>query len=126
MNRHVLAPVAGCLAVGVAAAAAAPPSWNLNAGQGLLLGGALYAGGLRRYLAQAERAAGGSRAVRRWRGVAWRAAAFLVFAALQGVVYFEWLPAADLRWMFVVFSTWVTIETLLEPRPSEGAREAAP
>jgi uncharacterized membrane protein YfcA len=127
MNRHVVPPVLGCLAVGVAAAAAAPASWGLGAGQGLLLGGALYAGGLRRYLAHAASRAGGMRAWREgpvWRGAALRAAAFLVFAALQGVAYIEWLPATDLRWTFVVFSTWVTIETLLEPRSGEDAASA--
>jgi hypothetical protein len=50
-----------------------------------------------------------------------RVGAFLGFAALQALACFEWLPGMDLRWTFVVFSSWVTIETLLEPRTREGA-----
>jgi len=121
MNRSLVPPILGCMAVGLAAAAAAPAGWCVGPGQGLLFGGALYAGGLRRYLSHAGR--GGAaiwRERRTWMGAALRVSAFLGFAALQGLAYFEWLPGTDLRWTFVVFSTWVTIETLLEPRTREA------
>src|SRR5512134_3554092 len=116
MNRRALPPVLGCVALGLAASAAVPASWGIGPGHGLLLGGALYAGGLRRYLA-ADAALPWARLAP---GAALRVAAFLVFAALQAMAYFEWLPATDLRWTFVVLSTWITIETLLEPRRVGG------
>ncbi|HEU4335529.1 MAG TPA: hypothetical protein VFT32_13620 [Candidatus Eisenbacteria bacterium] len=124
MNLHLLPPVLGCLGIGLAASAAAPATWGIGAGHGLLLGGALYAGGLRRFLAQAH---GADRPAERtgarlYGGAALRVAAFLFFAAFQAIAYFEWLPGTDLRWTFVVLSTWVTIETLMEPRaPSPTA-----
>jgi hypothetical protein len=109
------------MAVGVAVTAATPATWGLGPGQGLLFGGALYAGGLRRYLAGAGDGAAMWRRGRTWGGAAMRVGAFLGFAALQALACFEWLPGMDLRWTFVVFSSWVTIETLLEPRTREGA-----
>lgn len=123
MNLHLLPPVIGCLGIGIAASAATPAAWGIGAGHGLLLGGALYAGGLRRFLAQARGAeadAGPGAAARAGGrvlgGAALRIAAFLLFAAFQAIAYFEWLPGTDLRWTFVVLSTWITVETLMEPR----------
>ncbi|HET7903425.1 MAG TPA: hypothetical protein VFM17_02585 [Candidatus Eisenbacteria bacterium] len=121
MNFHLLPPVLGCLALGLASSAAAPASWGIGAGHGLLLGGALYAGGLRRFLAHARGAEGAAArsGARLFGGAALRVAAFLLFAAFQAIAYFEWLPGTDLRWTFVVLSTWVTIETLMEPRAAD-------
>ncbi|HSQ59454.1 MAG TPA: hypothetical protein VLT84_03325 [Acidobacteriota bacterium] len=133
MNLHLLPPIFGCLALGLAASAAAPGSWGIGAGHGLLLGGALYAGGLRRFLAHARAAGEGEGAeaegaprarARLFGGIAIRVAAFLLFAAFQAVAYFEWLPGTDLRWTFVVLSTWITIETLLEPRATASSPRA--
>lgn len=127
MNLHLLPPVLGCLGIGLAASAATPATWGIGAGHGLLLGGALYAGGLRRFLAHAQGAEGAAvrSGGRLYGGAALRVAAFLLFAAFQAIAYFEWLPGTDLRWTFVVLSTWVTIETLMEPR-APGATASSP
>ncbi len=129
MNRSLVPPILGCMAVGLAVAAAAPAGWGVGPGQGLLFGGALYAGGLRRFLSRVGVGGGGATAWRdgrMWRGAALRVAVFLAFAAFQGLAYFEWFPATDLRWTFVVFSTWVTVETLLEPRPDATSTAPSP
>ena len=98
---------AGSLAVAAAAVAVAPSRWELNFFHAFLLGGALYAGALRRHFAKGSEAAG----VILWRGALVRAGAFLLFAGTQAVVCFDLAPDADMRGFFVILSSWIVAET---------------
>lgn len=109
------------LVLGGAAVALAPARWGLTFFHGFLLGGALYAGALRRHVARksgteagagagAEAGAGGAGL---WRGALVRAAAFLCFAGTQAVVCFDLAPNADVRGFFVILSSWIVAETAL-------------
>ena len=99
------------LAVGEAVMAIAPTRWGLTFFHGFLLGGALYAGALRRYVA--KEAGMGAGIAGLWRGALVRAAAFLCFAGTQAVVCFDLAPNADVRGFFVILSSWIVAETAL-------------
>lgn len=84
----------------------APDRWDLTAFHGFLLGGALYAGALRGYIARRSTAGAPL-----WRGAFVRAAAFLLFTGTQAIVCFDLAPDADVRGFFVILSSWVVAET---------------
>jgi len=107
-----LLAVLGSLALGTAAVAVAPARWDLDFFHAFLLGGALYAGALRRHFAKGSEAGAGAGAAL-WRGAFVRAAAFLVFAGTQAIVCFDLAPEADVRGFFVILSSWIVAETAL-------------
>lgn len=109
-RSRALVAAAGSLAVGGAAVAAAPTRWDLSAFHAFLLGGALYAGALRRHVANAPESESGAVF---WRGALARAAAFLLFAGTQAIVCFDLAPGADVRGFFVILSSWIVAETAL-------------
>jgi hypothetical protein len=88
--------------------AAAPARWDLGFFHAFLLGGALYAGALRRHFARGSETGGVL-----WRGALVRAAAFLLFAGTQAIVCFDLAPEADVRGFFVILSSWIVAETTL-------------
>lgn len=96
-----LAAAVASLLVAQAAVAAAPARWELSAFHGFLLGGALYAGALRRTVASGTLG----------RGALFRIAAFLLFAGTQAIVCFELTPDVDVRGIFVILSSWIVMET---------------
>ena len=108
-SRAVVAALAS-LAVGGGAVAIAPARWDLSAFHAFLLGGALYAGALRRHVAAATASEPGAAF---WRGVLARAAGFLLFAGTQAIVCFDLAPGADVRGFFVILSSWIVAETAL-------------
>ena len=101
--------VAASLALAAAGVAVAPARWELSFFHAFLLGGALYAGALRRHFAKGTEEAGAIL----WRGAIVRAAAFLLFAGTQAVVCFDLAPDADVRGFFVILSSWIVAETVL-------------
>lgn len=107
-SRGAIAAAAS-LAVAAAAVAVAPSRWGLNFFHAFLLGGALYAGALRRHFARGSE---GTAAIL-WRGALVRAAAFLLFAGTQAIVCFDLAPDADMRGFFVILSSWIVAETAL-------------
>jgi hypothetical protein len=112
------AAAAACL-VGLLFVRLAPSEWRLDPSQGMLLGTALYMGVLHRWIGRREPGtAGGPRTAG---GLLWRAALFLAIVAGQAYVYFEWLPASDMRAPFVMLSGWIVAETLLSPREMREA-----
>ena len=109
-----LLAVLGSLVLGAAAVAAAPARWDLDFFHAFLLGGALYAGALRRHFAKGSEAGAGAEAgAALWRGAFVRAAAFLFFAGTQAIVCFDLAPEADVRGFFVILSSWIVAETAL-------------
>ena len=107
-SRGAIAAAAS-LAVAAAAVAVAPSRWGLSFFHAFLLGGALYAGALRRHVARGSEEA----AAILWRGALVRAAAFLLFAGTQAIVCFDLAPDADMRGFFVILSSWIVAETAL-------------
>lgn len=105
-----LLAVLGSLVLGAAAVAVAPARWDLDFFHAFLLGGALYAGALRRHFAKGSGAGAGAAL---WRGAFVRAAAFLLFAGTQAIVCFDLAPEADVRGFFVILSSWIVAETAL-------------
>lgn len=101
------------LVLGGAAVALAPARWGLTFFHGFLLGGALYAGALRRHVARKSGTEAGAGGDGLWRGALVRAAAFLCFAGTQAVVCFDLAPNADVRGFFVILSSWIVAETAL-------------
>ena len=99
--------VVGSLVLAAAAVALAPSRWELSFFHAFLLGGALYAGALRGYLARRSNAGAPL-----WRGALVRAAAFLFFAGTQAMVCFDLAPEADVRGFFVILSSWIVAETV--------------
>ena len=108
LRSPALLAVAGSLALGAAAVAVAPARWDLDFFHAFLLGGALYAGALRRHFAKGPEAGAAL-----WRGAFVRTAAFLLFAGTQAIVCFDLAPEADVRGFFVILSSWVVAETAL-------------
>ena len=99
---------AASLILGGVAIAVAPARWDLSAFHAFLLGGALYAGALRRHVAKASESGAAL-----WRGALVRGGAFLLFAGTQAIVCFDLAPGADVRGFFVILSSWVVAETAL-------------
>jgi hypothetical protein len=109
-RSRALVAAAASLVLGGVAVAAAPARWDLSAFHAFLLGGALYAGALRRHVAGASAEESGAAF---WRGAIARAGAFLLFAGTQAIVCFDLAPGADVRGFFVILSSWIVAETAL-------------
>jgi cyanate permease len=133
MSGSLLAVVASFLA-GLALIRGAPARWHVDPWQGVLLGTALYMGVIHRWLAWHRAAKAAASAVTPWAresawaatwSLGWRIGVFLGLIGVQAFVYFDWLPAADLRAPFVMLSGWITAETLLSPRRREPDLSAA-
>lgn len=111
-RSRALVAAAASLVLGGIAVAAAPARWDLSAFHAFLLGGALYAGALRRHVAGESAPVAGAGAAF-WRGAIARAGAFLLFAGTQAIVCFDLAPGADVRGFFVILSSWIVAETAL-------------
>jgi hypothetical protein len=137
--------IIGSIAVSLLLALAAPRAWEIDPAHGVLLGFALYAGALRRYARRRELEAVRDRALgrspgwsRRVPGLLVRTAAFFAVAGALAYVLFEAAPGADLRAAFIILSSWIVLESVVDPaapergggsteraRPSEGSEGTA-
>ncbi|MGH7680649.1 MAG: hypothetical protein ACRENN_01520 [Candidatus Eiseniibacteriota bacterium] len=117
------------LGIGLAVGAVAPPRWGLGPTQSLLLGSAIYFGGLKRYVAwrvaEWARAPGSGRALGALLpGVASRIAGVLLIAWLQAYVCFDSGRIPDVRLGFVVVSTWLVAQGMIDRPERAGVRPA--
>ncbi|HET9251143.1 MAG TPA: hypothetical protein VFP58_03425 [Candidatus Eisenbacteria bacterium] len=137
--------LAGSILLGSFLGAAAPATWPFRWTDGLLLGSALYAAALRRYVdrreAEAACVTGGETASPSARirsmipGLLLRTALFALLVSVQAALCFDVLPNADVRRGFVVLSAYVVMLALIDtgmtrreaPRgsPHAGASEAS-
>lgn len=130
----------GSLLVGSALGEAAPASWTFHWTDGVLLGLALYAAALRRYVDRREvdavrDGAGGMAAasglvLTMLPGLLLRTALFAAILSLQATLCFDVVPNADVRRGFVILSAWVVMLALIDTEPARGpvarATEASP
>ena len=132
----------GSLLLGSVIGAAAPATWTFRWTDGALLGLALYAAALRRYVDRREACAvwdgGATRdasATRRGTlaasyelvltmlpGLLFRTALFAAILALQATLCFDLIPNADVRRGFVVLSAWVVMLSVIDTGTTEASR----
>lgn len=120
----------GSLLLGAAIGAAAPATWTFRWTDGALLGLALYAAALRRYVdrreARAVRDGGVARSYELVRtmlpGLLFRTALFAAILALQATLCFDLIPNADVRRGFVVLSAWVVMLSVIDTGTNEASR----
>jgi hypothetical protein len=132
LGLHWVLLLAASLAAGIAMWHLAPGRWGLAMSQGLVLGSALYFGGLHRFVMRESagtRGPGRDGGLARWlprkqviAGLFWRAAFFLALAAFQAAVCFEWMPRMDVRFGYVIAATWLFALSLIDPPSSERER----
>jgi hypothetical protein len=117
------------LSVGIGACLglATPSGWGFGPADGLWIGSALYAAGLRRYVERAEaewqageiehpeRSANTSRFVTALLpGLLSRTAVFTALLGIQATLLFHVVPGADVRRGFVLLSAWVVMQALFD------------
>lgn len=133
MKRAWILIYALSVLIGLAVWRAAPPRWGLEPSHALVIGSALYFGGLHRYVmrrisgpeARGASGLGGSglrssslgvsRLGGTLLGLTWRAALFLAIAGFQALACYEWAPQADVRTAFVIAATWLFALGLIDP-----------
>lgn len=127
LGLHWVVLLAASLAAGIAMWHLAPGRWGLAMSQGLVLGSALYFGGLHRFVMREAAGTRWGELVRRRiiAGLLWRAAFFLALAAFQAAVCFEWMPRMDVRFGYVIAATWLFALSLIDPPSSERERPLA-
>lgn len=129
LGRLWIVLLAASLAAGIAMWHLAPGRWGLASSQGLVLGSALYFGGLHRFVMRESAGTRGPETRGAWlarkrvaAGILWRAAFFLSLAAFQAAVCFEWMPRMDVRFGYVIAATWLFALSLIDPPSPERER----
>lgn len=124
MTRLWIATLAASLVIGAALWLLTPERWGLPWTQALMIGATLHFGALHRFVVRATEPTGTGRRLGRGAllsGLLARAGVFIALAGFQALICFEWLPDVDVRFGYVIASSWLFALALIDPPGWVGA-----